>query len=495
MTAPGATTSGTFNWTVSNGNDAPVAASIEGTALAYNENDGAVAITSTLTLNDIDDTDLEAAIVQITGNYTSGEDLLTFTDQNGITGTWNSATGTLTLNGTSSVANYQAALQSITYTNTSDDPTLLTRTVAFTVNDGDVNSNTQTRDITLAGNESPTAVADTFATASGQTLTVTSGVLANDVDVDGDVLTAILVSGPSHGTLAFAADGSFVYTSRAAFAGTDTFTYVAADGVASSVVTTVTVTVQPLAPPPSTTPDPAPEDSNPDEAATDDSPAEDDAPDSVDSDGTPSSPTESEPAAEESSPRRQVAPVAVAEGPAAARVAVLPEDDTLADDESPETPEDDTHVLQLYTSHTSVDGWSGNSAHENVIRQDEPTTDGIDLDLPSVGGFVFEVSQVYEHLDTLARDLDHDGQWTRLVAGTTVVATGGLSVGVALWTARAGYLITMLSSSLPVWAGIDPIPVLDSDALDRKRKRDQHPLEEESLATILENHGRRYQTS
>ncbi|MEZ6087266.1 MAG: hypothetical protein R3C05_04405 [Pirellulaceae bacterium] len=41
-------------------------ASIEGTPLAYTENDGAVAITSTLAVTDVDDTNMESAVVQIT---------------------------------------------------------------------------------------------------------------------------------------------------------------------------------------------------------------------------------------------------------------------------------------------------------------------------------------------------------------------------------------------------------------------------------------------
>uniref|UniRef100_UPI001602DCE6 hypothetical protein n=1 Tax=Stieleria mannarensis TaxID=2755585 RepID=UPI001602DCE6 len=153
----GTTTSSTFNWTVTATNDAPAEASIEGTTLAYTENDGAVAITSTLALSDSDDTNLESAVVQITGNYASGQDVLTFVDQNGISGVWNAGSGTLTLTGTATVAQYQAALRSITYTNTSDNPSTATRTVSFTVNDGDVDSNTQTRDISIAAtNDDPT---------------------------------------------------------------------------------------------------------------------------------------------------------------------------------------------------------------------------------------------------------------------------------------------------------------------------------------------------
>ena len=38
-----------------------------------------------------------SATVQITGNYVNGQDILGFTNQNGISGSFNAATGTLTL--------------------------------------------------------------------------------------------------------------------------------------------------------------------------------------------------------------------------------------------------------------------------------------------------------------------------------------------------------------------------------------------------------------
>ena len=55
------------------------------------------------------------------------------------------------------------------------------------------------------------------------------GVLGNDVDLDGDPLTATLVSGPAHGTLTFNPDGSFVYTPDANYSGPDSFTYTVSD--------------------------------------------------------------------------------------------------------------------------------------------------------------------------------------------------------------------------------------------------------------------------
>ena len=55
----------------------------------------------------------------------------------------------------------------------------------------------------------PVAADDSYATDEDTPLTVAApGVLANDTDVDGDTLTAVLVTGPAHGTLTLNADGS-----------------------------------------------------------------------------------------------------------------------------------------------------------------------------------------------------------------------------------------------------------------------------------------------
>src|SRR5207249_3518309 len=69
------------------------------------------------------------------------------------------------------------------------------------------------------------------------------GVLGNDTDVEGDAKTAMLVSGPTHGTLTLNADGSFSYTPAANYNGADSFTYKANDGAADSNVATVSITV------------------------------------------------------------------------------------------------------------------------------------------------------------------------------------------------------------------------------------------------------------
>ena len=67
-----------------------------------------------------------------------------------------------------------------------------------------------------------------------------------------------------------------------------------------------------------------------------------------------------------------------------------------------------------------------------------------------------------------------------------VFVEGFFSAGFVLWTARAGYLTTLLSSSLPAWASIDPIPVLSAAALAKRKKRDGSLLNAETLVDIAE---------
>mgnify|MGYP001627774361 CR=1 FL=1 len=134
---------------VSQLNAEPILDDIESSTITFNSGDPATAITSALTVSDGDDTTIDNATVAITNNFETSEDVLAFTDQLGITGSYASGTGILTLTGTSSVANYQTAIRSITYQNTDPAPTETTRTISITVNDGDDNSNTEIRNINI----------------------------------------------------------------------------------------------------------------------------------------------------------------------------------------------------------------------------------------------------------------------------------------------------------------------------------------------------------
>ena len=116
----------------------------------------------------------------------------------------------------------------------------------YKANDGTADSNVATVTITVTGvNDSPVAQNDTYNTPEDTALNVAApGVLGNDNDIDGDPLTAILVSGPSHAqSFTLNPNGSFSYTPDANYTGPDSFTYKANDGTTDSNVVTVTITV------------------------------------------------------------------------------------------------------------------------------------------------------------------------------------------------------------------------------------------------------------
>ncbi|WP_298622295.1 DUF4347 domain-containing protein, partial [uncultured Zoogloea sp.] len=159
-------------------------------ALAYTENSGATLVDNVVTVSDSDGDSPVGATVSITSGFASGQDTLAFTDQSGITGSWNVATGVLTLSGSATVANYQAALRSVTYVNTSDQPVTATRTVSFAVNDGLGTSATATRNISVASVDD----APSF-NAADYTVTTAPGAAADRgyatlVQGDGKILVA-----------------------------------------------------------------------------------------------------------------------------------------------------------------------------------------------------------------------------------------------------------------------------------------------------------------
>ena len=126
----------------------------------------------------------------------------------------------------------------------------------YAPNDGSFDGNTTTVTFTIASvNDAPVATSDSYSLNEDAVMTVTaSGVLANDIDVEGSALTAALVTGPAHGTVALNANGSFVYTPTANYNGSDSFTYAANDGTDTGNTATVALTVASVNDAPTATP-------------------------------------------------------------------------------------------------------------------------------------------------------------------------------------------------------------------------------------------------
>ncbi len=87
---------------------------------------------------------------------------------NGLSYTVTESAGQISVNftGTASRAIYADTIEAVSFENTSEAPSAVTRTVLVTVNDGTVNSNTATASITVIPvNDAPVAVNDTFTVA------------------------------------------------------------------------------------------------------------------------------------------------------------------------------------------------------------------------------------------------------------------------------------------------------------------------------------------
>src|SRR5439155_639867 len=111
----------------------------------------------------------------------------------------------------------------------------------YQANDGQADSGIATVSITItAANDAPVGGNDSYSTAEASPSRRSSArVLANDSDVDGDTLNAVLVSQPTHGSLALNSNGSLSYVPAANYNGSDSFTYKANDGQADSIIATV----------------------------------------------------------------------------------------------------------------------------------------------------------------------------------------------------------------------------------------------------------------
>ena len=240
--AKGATDLAQLSITVTGTNDAPVA--VAGSSVDYIENDAAAAIAPTIAITDADTASLASATVSITGNFATGQDVLGFVNQNGITGNYDTGSGILALTGTATLAQYQAALASVTYFNSSDNPAISSRTISFVANDGTTDSAPATATVTITPvNDAPVAnPVDLGAIAedSGGYLITAAQLLAGVTDVDGPAasITALtLTSG--NGTLIDNGNGTWTYTPAGNDDSAASFSYTASDGTLTASSTAI----------------------------------------------------------------------------------------------------------------------------------------------------------------------------------------------------------------------------------------------------------------
>ncbi len=245
----GADTSRSISWVVNDGtlnstaasstisitavDNAPVMANVAPTA-SYTEQGAAVTLSSGATVSDVDNTTLASATVSISGGtFFTGDTLAATTAGTSITASYNTATGVLSLTGTDTLAHYQAVLDSVAYSSSSQNPTNYgadtSRSISWVVNDGTLNSTAASSTISITAVDNAPVIANVAPTASyteqGAAVTLSSGATVSDVDNTTLASATVSISG---GTF-FTGD-----TLAATTAGTSiTASYNAATGVLS----------------------------------------------------------------------------------------------------------------------------------------------------------------------------------------------------------------------------------------------------------------------
>ncbi|MGH8652332.1 MAG: hypothetical protein ACREYE_09230 [Gammaproteobacteria bacterium] len=82
------------------------------------------------------------------------------------------------------------------------------------------------------------------------------------------------------------------------------------------------------------------------------------------------------------------------------------------------------------------------------------------------------IGRMKAEMDTDQRQLNDE---LAVVTGAGVV----LSVGFVAWLLRGGSLLAALLSTMPVWKGLDPLPILVSRRTKEDEKRRREPAQED----------------
>ena len=190
-TGGGDGTTRTISWVVNDGvtSSAAVTSTLDtvhvaptvtaGATVSYELGSPAVALDAALAVSDGDSGgNLAGATVAIGTGFVASDDTLNFTNQNGISGSYNATTGMLMLTGTASVIDYQAALDSITFSSTVSSGG--TRTIDWTVTDGVKSSTQVTSTVDLGVGPQVTAGATATFTGGGSPVLLDSALSVTD---------------------------------------------------------------------------------------------------------------------------------------------------------------------------------------------------------------------------------------------------------------------------------------------------------------------------
>ncbi len=377
------------------------------------------------------------------------------------------ANGTLWLNGTALNVNdtfTQADIDAGLVTYDHDGSNTTSDSFSFSVDDGQgAISGGSFAMVVTAVADAPVARDDVFMVSGAGSISLVTSVLDNDENVERDAVTVVLVSGPKHGAVVLQADGTFDYLPLVGYLGEDSFAYSVSDGTTLSEPALVTLIVDAAVVPPPPPPS---------------------APSVVEDRG------QSEERTFEETEVVLVEVLAGNVGPAPrsteARRAVW----TIASSTLSTTFIATTDLRHLRSDQEFA--FFDEYVPRSTNRSRGPTRSAGESIIEAVvaaepAPFSLATGRLFHQLDDLVEELNKDdAAMLHVVAGGAVIASGALSAALVAWATRASYFVTLLSTSLPAWSNIDPIPVLDAAAARRISDR-KEPLAEQSLADLVES--------
>ncbi len=347
----------------------------------------------------------------------------------------------------------------------------------------------------IAVNDAPVLLSYTGETFSGQPLKATTpGLLLGATDVDNSSISAVLIQGPSHGTITLRPDGSFIYTPATGYFGSDSFQFAGSDGQTTGATMTASLFVQaPLVG--SGTSGGTSSGNSTGTTTTSSGTATTNS-----TSGTPS--TTSTASSSSGTASTSGAPA----GNAIAAYSTSTEEDELlaigvsaggsSEDEDTagfipqvQLQQDDagrTLANSATVSQTATDRDAGRrysygeaypGAAGSMSQRWDVHTALTPLELQRQEFYRELAARTEEQIDSFEKKLSRNVSMEGRVVGSVGVVTTGFSVGYLIWAVRGGMLLSGVLSQIPAWTMLDPLMVIDGEGKDDDK---------ESLQTIMD---------
>ena len=313
---------------------------------------------------------------------------------------------------------------------------------SYRVFDGQAYSATVTVSLgILPVNDLAVAKPDQFTVLQGEFLDSVISVLDNDLDVENEALTAVLLQQPNNGTVVLQNDGTFLYFPKPGFSGADTFTYAANDGSGVGNATTVEILVQ--APLPET-------ESSGGGSGTD----------PIDPDNNDPGPDPGEQDNEQGRAQKVffLSPELISRHDS--RFDYHSQRDS--DEVLFENLESQKLDIAGATRRQAIDVLQWAADNQQALRRN--TIGDLLLDSQPRMTFVYDQAELLKQFSQLEKDALVDLEFT--------VATSSIAVsaGIILWVLRGGMLMATVLGSTPTWKFLDPLEVLQSGKDDAAEK-------------------------